>query len=136
MRNRPGPGMIRSELPRAHSPEVPPGDPDMKAALPQFGDTALAVSSQEFPRRATNWIDRGTLQMDDAALDGRGGGLRPILHSQFAQYVLDVILHRVLGDVQAESDLLVSHPLHDEAQHRSEERRVGKECRSFRFLCT
>ena len=60
---------------------------------------------------------RPGLEVDDAALDGCGRRLGSILHSQFAQNVLNVILYRVLGNAQREGDLLVCQPAHNQRQH-------------------
>jgi hypothetical protein len=61
--------MIRSELPRAGSPGVPPGDPDLTAALRQFGDytdkrpLAGDVQFPETPSFVKNGCFHGQLEL-------------------------------------------------------------------------
>ena len=43
--------------------------------------------------------------------------LHPVVQLQLAQRVLHVVLHRPVGEEQALGDLLVGHPLGDQAQH-------------------
>ena len=57
------------------------------------------------------------LEVDDATLDGCSRRLGSILHSQFAQYVLNVVLYRVLGNAQREGDLLVRQTADNQRQH-------------------
>ena len=45
--------------------------------------------------------------MHDAALDRGCRGLRAVLHAEFVQDVLHVVLDGVLGDVQVVRDLLI-----------------------------
>jgi hypothetical protein len=59
-------------------------------------------------------VDQAGLEVDDAALNGGGGGLRTIVRSQLAQNVLHVIFYCVLGDPQLERDLLVAMAFDDQ----------------------
>jgi hypothetical protein len=64
------------------------------------GALPTAVAERVCSRTAA--VPRGggkLLQVDDAALDGGGGGLRAVLDAEFAQDVFDVVLYGVLGDV-------------------------------------
>ena len=54
-----------------------------------------------------------SLKMDNAALEGAGGGLSAVGHAEFAEDVVDVALHGRFTDVQRARDLFVRLTFHD-----------------------
>src|ERR1019366_9468978 len=63
------------------------------------------------------------LEFGQTALQGRHRRLRAVFHAEPLKNNVDVPFHGALGNAQSFADPLVAEP-------RSEERRVGKECRS------
>src|SRR5579871_4134390 len=57
------------------------------------------------------------LGLDDPAMEGRYGGLRPITHVQATEHDVHMPLHRAFRDSQVRGDLLVAQTLHDQPQN-------------------
>ena len=53
------------------------------------------------------------LKMDDAALEGAGGGLSAVGDAEFAEDVVDVAFDGRFTDMQRARDLFIRLPLHD-----------------------
>ena len=57
--------------------------------------------------RSTRLPHARVSQVDDAPLERGGDGFRSVGHTELGEDVLQVVLHRVFGDVQDVGDLLV-----------------------------
>src|SRR4051812_26881056 len=57
------------------------------------------------------------LDVNNAALDGRGHGLRPVSRVQFAQYIGYMSFYSSFRDAQLAANFLIAHPLGNFLQH-------------------
>src|SRR5437016_4010011 len=83
-------------------------------ACPTIVTSYLSWWRRRFRLRVANFITAS--QVDDSALYRDRGGLRPVLHSELAQDVFNVILHRVLGNTQGVGDLFIGQSSHDQLE--------------------
>ena len=56
-------------------------------------------------------------QVDQPALQGGGGGLRPVRHSQLAENVINVTLYSRLADLQAGAYFFIALASHNQLEH-------------------